>query len=374
MAARKRAAKEKEKERRPVMQMAERAAKHQRVIAVMDEFDLDVVVLRKSPNTAWFSGGRVHVPSSLDSSCFDIIIDRDGYYFHTNAIEAPRLKAEELLSTDELRVHPWWIARDTLLPAGPRVGSDSPGGDRTQIPQLDQLRLSLHEAEVERLDQIATDAAAALFSLTSKVNPAQTEVEVAGLVSAALWERNLETVFLGVAGASRVTKYRHPLPTVEKVGNQLSISICARRKGLIASETRIYSFEPISQQRQEEYLNLLNVEAAFLAHTKTGELLSDAFKAGASEYVKQGFASNEWHYHHQGGPTGFLPRESIANADTHTPMLNNQAISWNPTAVGLKAESTWLITDIGARKLGTDSSWPQLQISGQPRPALLQIS
>jgi Xaa-Pro aminopeptidase len=374
LATRKRAAKEKEEERRSVMQIAERAAKHQRVIAVMDQLDLDVVVLRKSPNTAWFSGGRVHVPSSLDSSCFDIIIDRDGYYFHTNAIEAPRLKAEELLPTDELRAHPWWIARDTLLPTGPRVGSDSPGGDRIHLPQLDQLRLSLHQAEVERLDQIATDAAAALFSLSSKVNPNQTEVEVAGQISAALWERNLETVFLGVAGASRVTKYRHPLPTTELVGNQLSISICARRKGLIASETRIFCFEPISQQRQDEYQNLLMVEAAFLAHTNAGELLSNAFKAGAGEYVKQGFASNEWHHHHQGGPTGFLPRESIANADLHVAMLNNQAISWNPTALGLKAESTWLITDAGAQKVGTDPSWPQLQVAGQLRPTLLEIS
>lgn len=78
------------------MLVAERAHKHQQIIAIMDEFELDAVVLRKSPNTAWFSGGRVHVPSSLESSCFDIIINRDSYYFHTNAIEAPRLLSGDL--------------------------------------------------------------------------------------------------------------------------------------------------------------------------------------------------------------------------------------------------------------------------------------
>lgn len=356
------------------MLVAERDHKHQRIIAIMDEFELDIVVLRKSPNTAWFSGGRVHVPSSLDSSCFDIIINRDSYYFHTNAIEAPRLQQEELLADDDLRIHPWWIARDALLPTGPKVGSDVAGGDRKLIVKLDQLRLSLHEAEVDRLDQIATAAASALYSIVEKVSPKQTEVQVAGLVTNALWNHDLETVFLGVAGVNRVRKFRHPLPTTSVIGNQLSISICARRKGLIASETRIISFEANSEPRKQEYLNLLAVEAAFLAQTRTGNLISAAFKSGAAEYVNQSFASNEWHHHHQGGPTGFLPRESIANADSHVSMLPNQAFAWNPTAAGLKAESTWLATPAGAKLLGQDQNWPTLEVAGQTRPALLEIS
>ena len=339
----------------------------------MDEFEVDTVVLRKSPNTAWFSGGRVHVPSSLDSSCFDIVINRDGYYFHTNSIEAPRLIAEEFLPDDEVKSHPWWIARDTLLPTGASVGSDTPGGDRKHIPKLDQLRFSLTDAEVSRLDGIASDAGAALFSIAELVKPTQTEVEVAGLVTNALWQHNLETVFLGVAGSNRVTTFRHPLPTTPTIGDQLSISICARRKGLIASETRIISFQPIPQARTDQYQQLLQVEAALLAQTKSGSLLSNAFKAGASEYVVQGFASNEWHHHHQGGTTGFLPREVIANADTHQEILPNQAIAWNPTAAGLKAESTWLATPAGPKLLGTDPLWPQILISGQKRPDVLKI-
>ena len=339
----------------------------------MDEFEVDTVVLRKSPNTAWFSGGRVHVPNSLDSSCFDIVINRDGYYFHTNSIEAPRLIAEEFLPDDEVKSHPWWIARDTLLPTGASVGSDTPGGDRKHIPKLDQLRFSLTDAEVSRLDGIASDAGAALFSIAEIVKPTQTEVEVAGLVTNALWQHNLETVFLGVAGSNRVTKFRHPLPTTQTIGDQLSISICARRKGLIASETRIISFKSLSTERKDEYRRLLNVEAAFLSQTKSGLLLADVFKAGASEYVVQGFASNEWHHHHQGGTTGFLPREIIANADSKIEILPNQAFSWNPTANGLKAESTWLATPAGAKLIGNIDDWPKYEVSGQNRPEILEI-
>jgi len=356
------------------VQASERAIKHQRVIDVMNQFDVDTVILRKSPNTSWFSGGRVHVPSSLDSSCFDIVITKDNYYFYTNTIEGPRLAAEEFLPTDEVKTHPWWIARDNLLPAGERVGSDLPGGDRKHIPQLDQLRFSLTDGEELRLDEIASDSAEALYSITDGINPDQTEIEIAGLVTAALWEKNLETVFLGVAGAERVTRFRHPLPTATKVGNFLSISICARRKGLIASETRLISFEPVSSDRNDQYLRLLNVEAAFLSQTKSGTPLSTAFKAGASEYVIQGFASNEWHHHHQGGPTGFLPREVIANADTNQLLGLNQAVSWNPTALGLKAESTWIVKESAPRQLGKDLWWPQVLVAGHSRPGLLEIS
>lgn len=353
---------------------SDRTIKHQRIIELMDKHKVETIVLRKSPNTAWFSGGRVHVPNSLDSSCFDIVISRDAYYFHSNAIEAPRLAAEELLATDDVRSHPWWIARDSLLPTGPNVGSDSPGGDRKVIAELDQLRFSLLESEVAKLDQIASDAALALYFIVDKVNPTQSETQVAGLVTHALWEKDLETVFLGVAGVDRVRKYRHPLPTTSIIGDQVSISICARRKGLIASETRIISFTKITQQRHEEYQRLLNVEAAFLAKTITDEPLSNAFKAGATEYVNQGFASNEWHHHHQGGPTGFLPREVIANADTTQALHLNQAVAWNPTAAGLKAESTWIATHSGARLLGSDKNWPNLEIAGRTRPNLLELA
>ena len=356
------------------MHIAEREAKHQRIIEILDEFDLDQIVLRKSPNTAWFSGGRVHVPSSLDSSCFDIVISRSDYYFHTNAIEAPRLAAEELLPTDQVRSHPWWISRDTLLPTGAKVGSDAPGGNRIHIPKLDQLRFSLHEGEVERLNLIATQASTALFGIVNQLSPKQTEIEVAGLVTKALWQQNLETVFLGVAGVERVRKFRHPLPTDTTVGDELSISICARSKGLIASETRLISFKPVTSDRADEYRRLLAVESKLLEFTKSANLISDAFKSGVQEYFEQGFASNEWHHHHQGGTTGYLPREVIANADLKNSFMKNQAVSWNPTALGLKSESTWLATDSAVRKLGNDDSWPHLLVDGRKRPNILELA
>ncbi len=355
------------------MLQSERQLKHQRVVKLLDELNLDTVVLRKSPNTAWFSGSRVHVPNSLDSSCFDIVLSRDGYYFHTNNIEAPRLRAEELLVDDDLRSHPWWISRDLLLPKGKGVGSDIKEADREYIPQLDLLRMSVCPDEINRLDKIATDSAAALFLLAPKIKPTQTELQVAGLITSALWEHELETVFLGVAGIDRVNKFRHPLPTNSTIGTQLSVSICARRKGLIVSTTRIFSFEKISSERSQEYVRLLNVEAALLEHTQSGKLLSDAFKAGASEYANQGFASNEWHHHHQGGTTGYLPRELVANADAHIEILDNQAFAWNPTASGLKAESTWIANKFEVKQLGSDLNWPHISVANRLRPNILEI-
>ena len=56
---------------------------------------LAAVVIRRNPNLAWAIGGRVHVPLTTDAACFDLVIYQDRVLAITNAIEAPRLIAEE---------------------------------------------------------------------------------------------------------------------------------------------------------------------------------------------------------------------------------------------------------------------------------------
>ena len=69
---------------------------------VLSSRGLDALVLRKNPNLTWLSGGRVHVPMVIDTGCFDWVITPSEAYVVTNAIEAPRLKAEELVPWAEL--------------------------------------------------------------------------------------------------------------------------------------------------------------------------------------------------------------------------------------------------------------------------------
>jgi antitoxin VapB len=302
----------------------------------------------------------------------DVVVYRDRIVVVTNKIEAPRLKEEELSGEEELIIINWFEGREAQLPKGERIGVDGAESDRVNLQtEIENLRRSLNDYEINRLKDIGADAAAALGEAMLDIDPDMTEVEVAGEIAEELWERNLEPVVLLVAGESRIRKFRHPLPTSAEIGSTAMGVVCARRKGLIASVTRIVHFGEIPTEMKETYQRLLNVEAAFLEGTKVGATLAEAFKAGEVAYLKEGFARDEWTKHHQGGPTGYLPRDFPAHEKTPQLIGLNNAIAWNPSAEGLKVEDTVITTTSGLEIITVDPNWPTQETAGRKRPAIV---
>ncbi|MFM9098805.1 MAG: M24 family metallopeptidase [Actinomycetota bacterium] len=351
------------------MKKSEQLEKRARIKALLAEKGLDALVLRKGANVAWIIGGRAHIPTTLELSCMDVVVYPDRIVVVTNKIEAQRLKDEELSGDEELIVVNWFEGRDAHLPKGPKIGVDGVDSERANIQgEIENLRRKLNEFEIARLKEIGRDATDALEEAMLDIDSDANEVEVAGEIAEELWERNLEPVVLLVAGEDRIKKYRHPLPTTAKVGSLAMGVICARRKGLIASVTRLVHFGELKSEVKENYIKLLNVESAFLDGTKPGATLADAFKSGQVEYLKQGFERDEWTNHHQGGPTGYLPRDFTAHEKTNQLIEVRNAIAWNPSAAGLKVEDTLVVTESGFDIVTGSSEWPSLKIAGRSRP------
>jgi len=348
----------------------ERLAK---IRTLLNERSLDAIVLRRNPNLAWFVGGRVHVPTTIDAACLDVVITSTTVYAITNVIEAPRLIAEELSNGIEVKNVPWWEGRDPQLPTGEKVGSDQPGAGRIDLgTEIEILRQSLVNEDIERFRAVCSDSAIALGRAMRAVNSGDREIDVAGKITDALWQADLEIAFLGVAGERRAPLMRHPLPTTDPVGNRVIASICAKRKGLIASVTRIVHFGAIGAG-QAEYESLLQVEAAMLDATVVGASFADPVKAASIAYGENGFAEDEWHKHHQGGPTGYLPRDWPSNLGITRPIAVNQPIAWNPTGKGWKVEDTLVTTTSGIELLTNDPSWPTISVAGRPRPGIVTL-
>ena len=336
-----------------------------------DKHGLESIVLRRNPNLAWAIGGRVHVPLTLDLACFDLIITKEKTIAVTNKIEAPRLIAEEFPAEIEVIAIDWWEGRDAKLPSGEKIGSDQPGGSRIDLSiEVEQLRQSLSESEVVRFRKVCADSAVALGEAIKLTTSIDREIDVTARIASALWQRDLELVFIGVAGESRVKKFRHPLPTEAAIDNRVVASICARRKGMIASVTRIASFE----DNIDSYVQILNVEAALFEKTIVGAKFADPINAAIKAYPEFGFDELEWQKHHQGGPTGFAPRDWPANSNSAQLILKNQPIAWNPTGNGWKAEDTILATSTGVELLSVDPAWPTIQVAGRNRPAVLPLT
>lgn len=351
--------------------MSEFKERISRLRELADKHGLESIVLRRNPNLAWAIGGRVHVPLTLDLACFDLIITKEKTIAVTNKIEAPRLIAEEFPAEVEVIAIEWWEGRDAKLPSGEKIGSDQPGGSRIDLSiEVEQLRQSLSESEVVRFRKVCADSAVALGEAIKLTTSIDREIDVTARIASALWQLNLELVFIGVAGESRVKKFRHPLPTEAAIGNRVVASICARRKGMIASVTRIASFE----DNIDSYVQILNVEAALFEKTIVGAKFADPINAAIKAYPEFGFDELEWQKHHQGGPTGFAPRDWPANSNSAQLILKNQPIAWNPTGNGWKAEDTILATSTGVELLSVDPAWPTIQVAGRNRPAVLPLT
>jgi Xaa-Pro aminopeptidase len=354
--------------------------------AIGDRHGLVSLLIREPATIAWLLGCRYHVPNTLDAACFDVIVSglRDGsptLSVVSNAIEAPRLSETEFTADGppiaEHHVVPWWGDRSQHFPTGPDVGADRPWPDSTNVAaDLAAARRILDARQSEDLSRLSTVAGMAVGRVARRLTPGLSEYEVAGRMSAELLAAELEPVVLMVAADGRDRRHRHPLPTARRGESSFLLVCCARRRGLITSVTRVVLFSAAGHDhggRTERYADLLRVEQAYLDASRPGARLGDVARTGIAAYAQQGFDTDEWTRHHQGGFSGWMPREFPAHPGSDDILVEGHVLAWNPSGDGLKVEDTTLVTTDGVRPLVTDPEWPAVEIGGRRRPGLLWL-
>lgn len=356
--------------------MNELADKRRRLLNVLDTNGLDAIVLRRPSNVAWYSGGgRTHILAAQDVGVADVVVMRDGDEVVTAVNEAPRLEAEELGQLGaRFRVLGWDEPREPALPHGERVGCDWPlAGARDVSHDLEAARRVLTRAELERYRALGRDAASALTEACTRAEPTMTEHKAAALATAALVERGADPVVLLVAGEARLPHHRHPLPTGAPLGRLAMVVVCARRHGLIASLTRMVAFGRLAPGLADAYSRLLHVDVAFNAATQVDTRIGEVFLRGTAAYAEHGFEPEEWRLHHQGGPTGYEPRDYIATAQSRPVVRERQVFAWNPSVPSLKSEDTIVAGDDATPEILTvDPDWPTTDVAGLARPLVFE--
>jgi antitoxin VapB len=352
--------------------MTEREIKRARLDAVLAAHQLDELVLRAPANLSWYLGGaRVNVVPGVP--ILEVTVGRTSEELRTTVIEAPRLLAEELgRDAPPVRALPWWEPLDPPSDGGAARGSDRPrAGERDVAADMTAARSALTDAEVERYRALNRDTAAAAAAALRDAGPRDSELELAGVAARRLYERAVEPAVLLVAGAERLPLHRHPLPTSAPLGARSMLVVCGLRHGLVSAVTRMRAFTPLTPAERDRYAGLLAVEAAFLDATRPGARIGDIVAAGAAAYAEHGFAPDEWHAHHQGGPNGYTTRDYLAAPDTDHVAVDRQAFAWNVSGGGMKVEDTLLAVGDGAEILSTDPEWPAVTVGGRQRPDVL---
>jgi antitoxin VapB len=355
---------------------AELEAKHQQIIAWLRNERLDAVLLRRSENIAWLTGGAVEVRvlTPSETGVASLLVTAEGArYYLTTANEAPRLHDEEFATLDfEPQIFPWYA--DDTAETALRLGRDQVGSD-TPIPgflpvNLYPLRRSLQEPEIARFRWLGAQTADAVTEILQSLEQGMTEYEMEAQVAAALLSRGiLPSVYL-MAVDDRIVKYKHAVARGQVLKNYAMLNLCARKWGLTVSITRFAHFGALPVDLSDKFLAAAQVNAALLDATRVGATASELFRIAADAYTHNGYEGEE-QLHHQGGATGYGEREWVATPDGTERAVDSQAYAWNPSIRGGKVEDTVLLRDGKIELLTPTPELPPLESSanGNSYPA-----
>lgn len=346
--------------------MSDHAVKRRRLLALLDEHGGDALALTSSSALSWYlEGARVHT-SLLGTPVAAVLVDRERETVHVFGNEVDRLVQEELPPGLDVRPTPWHAP---LLPTS--EGRPVRREEELAGP-LRAARAVLLPDERARYADLCRETAAILTVVLSAATAAETELDLAARLCAALVRIGADPVVVMVAGASRLA-HRHPLPTTAPLGSRAMIVVCTRRHGLIANLSRWIRFGADDARAADRASALRAVEADTFRATRRGATLAEVLAEIAESYPRHGFPADEWTRHHQGGAAGYAGRDPRAAPDTEDRVHDGQAFAWNPTAVGAKIEDTVIVDQGRVEVLTRDGVWPEILVDGVPRPLELAL-
>ncbi len=355
---------------------AELESKHGRLVEWMRGQKLSGVLLRRSENLAWVTGGAVEVrvltPSETGVASVLVTAEGKRYYFTTEN-EAPRLHDEEFGALDfEPVVFPWWgddTAATAARLAGGALGCDGPCVGATLV-NLYPLRAALSGSEMARYRWLGAETVAATVEALKAVEPGQTEYDLEAMTEEILLRRGILPSVALYAVDERIYKYKHAVPRGARLKQYAMLNLCTRKWGLAISITRFVHFGKPAAELESRFQSAARVNAALLDATKPGATSAELFHAAQKAYEAEGYPGEE-RLHHQGGPTGYGEREWVATPTGAETVVNQQAFAWNPSIRGGKAEDTVLLHNGRIEWLTATPGLPVIEpvVNGMAYPA-----
>jgi len=345
----------------------------------LHETEVQGVRLRGTDWFAWATAGASNtVLLTAETGVAEVLVTTEDAWVLTDEIEAQRLQDEELPANFKVYINPWadGAARESFVrdvTSGGKVISDRPISNLEQPlpPTLQLHKRVMMSSELERYRQVGQKASQAMTEVLKAAKPTWTEYQLAGAGAEALWAQGLHPALTLVAGERRLPLYRHATPTGEQIGQQAMLVFCARGYGLYANLTRFVCFGKLSDEQAELHSHVREVEAVILNLCQPGTTLDAVYHALAQAYEQHGFP-NAIREHHQGGTTGYLAREIVANPTTTDTLAEGIAVAWNPSLAGAKVEDTFVILKDGKlENLTFDPNFPNVEVEGRLRPVPL---
>lgn len=343
--------------------------KIQKLRRLLTERDLCAVVVEKQNNFSWLTGGRGFIGLASENACGSLVVTKEDVFLLANNIEADRLATEEIPFPVTKKVYPWHEdeKRAKLLN---ELTSGKYATDSSLAAEFFGLRIRLDEEEIQSFREYGKLAAEQLEEGMKNLNKGDSELALAGEISERLWSVGIEPTTLLIAFDERISRYRHPLPTQNRLETTAMGVICVRYKGLFLSATRLVNLGKISNELRKKHQAVCRVDAAAISQTVKGAAFSDVFSKVKEAYESTGFG-DEWQYHHQGGLTGYMGRELRLLPQSDFIVEEQQAFAYNPTITGTKSEDTIVTRSKGNEIVTHTGKWEYITQEGIARPDIL---
>ena len=349
-----------------------------RIYALLDRHQVEGLLLRRVSSFAWATyGAESYVNTAATEGAASLFITREHRYLLTNNIEAPRMEQEFGLADRgwEFMLSPWTEPMKELnkLVAGKKFAADVPFPGALDVSdEVARLRAGLTEMEGERFRLLGRLTAEAMVSALQAVHPGMSEYQIAAAVSQETRARGVQPIVNLVAVDERIYRYRHPIPTDKILDKYVMLVLCGRRGGQVCSITRLAHFGPLTDELRARILATAQVNAVLIEATRPGRSMGELFGVAQQAYARVGFP-DEWQNHHQGGMTGYEPREFLALPSSQEMVAEGQAFAWNPSIAGVKVEDTILVGADRNEIITPTPSLPATTVNGIPCALALEI-
>jgi Xaa-Pro aminopeptidase len=358
--------------------VSEYSRKLEIIRAWMADHNLGGLYLQTVGSFAWATcGASSYINTASTNGLASLLITQDRQYLITTNIEAPRLELEQGLAAQgwESVISRWYESPAAVvdLCRGLKLASDGsfPGAVDLSA-ELACLRARLTPEEGNRFRDLGKCCAQAMKNTSDSVKPGQTEYEMASRLAFEAEKQGVQAIVNLIATDERIFAYRHPLPTSKKLDKYAMLILCGRKAGLICSLTRLVHFGPVPSELKHKAAACARVDTEFIKSTRPGRTLGEIFENAVTAYAAEGF-SGEWQKHHQGGASGYEPREYLAVPASADRVSVGQAYAWNPSITGYKSEDTILVGDEYNEILTEIPGWPVMVIDGIARPDILVV-
>ena len=339
-----------------------------RVRKMLDEKKLNALYIAKCEGFAWITAGADSIITRyVEAGCVSALITKDKCYAITNNIEYQRFLDEEKI--DQLGfelLNQLWYENKTVSYIKDIVG-DGPWASDVPMPGsvdgnqlISHMQYSLLDSEIARYLYMGEVFSRELEEVLAKVRPGDVELDIVGRINNALWKHNIDTVLYLVAGDERIYKYRHCIPTNNKIKKYMMVCCNARYKGLITKITRFIHFGKPENDLLKQYADTVEIENRMIAATKIGSDNLAAYQAAVDSYEEMGYPEM-WKNHHQGGPQGYTNGYYLITPDMHETVVENQCYCFNPSITGTKTEDAFIVTKDGPVMITKPISFPKIK-------------